>query len=62
MYISDSLLHTNQEVIGVYLQLDIQTEIEVKNLFDLPKLQQLMGNLKMKINKSRLARELNVDR
>lgn len=62
MYISESLLHTNQEVIGVYLQLDIQTEIEVKNLFDLPKLQQLMGNLKMKINKSRLARELNVDR
>ena len=46
----------------MYIKLDIQTEFEVKSLTDLPNLRKLMGNLKMKINKSQLARELNVDR
>lgn len=46
----------------MYLELDIQTEIEINNLSDLSKLKQLMENLKMKINKSQLARELGADR
>ncbi|MDR4244367.1 IS21 family transposase, partial [Bacillus thuringiensis] len=46
----------------MYIKLDIQTEFEVKSLSDLPNFKKLMGNLKMKINKSQLARELNVDR
>ena len=54
MYKFNWILHTYYEVIGMYLELDIQTEIEVNDLFDLPKLKQLMGNLKMKINKSQL--------
>lgn len=46
----------------MYLQLDIQTEIEIKSLYDLPKLKTLMENLNMKINKSQLAREMGTDR
>ncbi|MEC3550443.1 IS21 family transposase, partial [Bacillus thuringiensis] len=46
----------------MYIKLDIQTEFEVKSLSDLPNFKKLMGNLKMKINKSPLARELTVDR
>ncbi|MEC3354952.1 IS21 family transposase, partial [Bacillus cereus] len=46
----------------MYIKLDIQTEFEVKSLSDLPNFKKLMGNLKMKINKSQLARELNVER
>ncbi|MCR6789953.1 MULTISPECIES: IS21 family transposase [Bacillus cereus group] len=46
----------------MYIKLDIQTEFEVKSLSDLPNLKKLMENLKMKINKSQLSRELNVDR
>ncbi|MRD40101.1 IS21 family transposase, partial [Bacillus thuringiensis] len=44
------------------MKLYIETEFEVKSLSDLPNFKKLMGNLKMKINKSQLARELNVDR
>lgn len=62
MYKSNRILHNYYEVIGMYLKLDIQTEIEVKSLCDLSKLKQLMENLKMKINKSQLARELGADR
>lgn len=62
MYNFDSILHTNQEVISMYIQLDIQTDFEVKSLTDLAKLKLLMENLKMKINRSQLARELGVDR
>ena len=54
--------HTYYEVIDMYLELDIQAKIEVKDLCDLPKLKQLMGNLKMKINSSKLGRELGADR
>ena len=62
MYNFDSILHTNQEVISMYIQLDIQTDFEIKSLTDLAKLKLLMENLKMKINRSQLARELGVDR
>ncbi|AWC27160.1 IS21 family transposase [Bacillus cytotoxicus] len=46
----------------MYIKLDIPTEFEVKSLTDLPNFKNLMENLKMKVNKSQLARELNVDR
>ncbi|EOQ04718.1 transposase for insertion sequence element IS232 [Bacillus cereus VD184] len=46
----------------MYIKLDIPTEFEVKSLTDLPNLKNLMENVKMKVNKSQLARELNVDR
>lgn len=62
MYNFSWILHTDSEVVSMYIKLDIQTEFEVKSLTDLPNLRKLMGNLKMKINKSQLARELNVDR
>jgi hypothetical protein len=62
MYISNRIIHTNAEVVSVYIKLDIPTEFEVKSLTDLPNLKNLMENLKMKVNKSQLARELNVDR
>lgn len=46
----------------MYLGLDITTDIEINGLEDLPKLQIVMESLKMKVNKSQLAREFNVDR
>lgn len=46
----------------MYIQLGVSTNIEIKSLTDLPKLKLLMESLNMKINKSKLARELNVDR
>ncbi|AOM08779.1 IS21 family transposase [Bacillus thuringiensis] len=46
----------------MYIKLDISTEFEIKSLTDLSNLKSLMENLKMKVNKSKLARELNVDR
>ncbi|MEC3506123.1 IS21 family transposase, partial [Bacillus thuringiensis] len=44
----------------MYIKLDIQTEFEVKSLSDLPNFKKLMGNLKMKRQKSHVARELHV--
>lgn len=46
----------------MYITLDVQTDFEINSLSDLPKFKQLMENLKMKINKSQLAREMGVDR
>lgn len=46
----------------MYMTLNVQTEFEIRSLKDLPKLKSIMENLKMKINKSKLARELGVDR
>lgn len=46
----------------MHVPINIQTEIKVENLSDLPKYKRLMESLGMKINKSKLARELNVDR
>ncbi|HIW33228.1 MAG TPA: IS21 family transposase [Candidatus Paenibacillus intestinavium] len=45
----------------MYMTLDVQTEFEIHSLLDLPKFKSLMENLKMKINRSQLARELDVD-
>lgn len=46
----------------MHIQLNINTDIEITSLVDLPKLKTLMESLKMKINKSRLARDMGVDR
>src|SRR5699024_12645742 len=42
--------------------IDINTEIEINGLEDLPKLNLLMESSNMEINKSQLARDINVDR
>lgn len=62
MYRIDFLFHTNLEVISMYIALNVEVDFEIKSLSDLPKFKQLMEQLKMKINKSQLARELDVDR
>ncbi|MBW8352166.1 IS21 family transposase [Bacillus sp. IITD106] len=46
----------------MHIQLNINTDIEINSLLDLPKLKMIMESLKMKINKSKLAREMGVDR
>ncbi|MCR2823894.1 IS21 family transposase [Lederbergia panacisoli] len=46
----------------MHLQLNINTDIEINSLLDLPKLKMIMESLKMRINKSRLARDMGVDR
>lgn len=46
----------------MHIQLNVNTKIEVNELTDLSKLKILMESLQMKINKSQLARDLNVDR
>lgn len=46
----------------MHIKIDVNTEIEVKELTDLPKLKIFMESLNMKINKSKLARDLKVDR
>ena len=46
----------------MHMQLSVNTEIEINSLSDLPKLKLLMENVNMKINKSRLARDMGVDR
>ncbi|HHE1068329.1 TPA: IS21 family transposase [Vibrio cholerae] len=46
----------------MHMQISVNTDIEIKSLADLPKLKLLMESLKMKINKSKLARDMGVDR
>lgn len=46
----------------MYITLEIQTDLEINSLTDLPKLKTLMENLKMKINMSQLGRDMGVDR
>jgi len=46
----------------MYITLNVETNFEITSLSDLPKFKQLMEHLKMKINKSKLAEELGVDR
>lgn len=58
----DCSLHTNHGVISMYIALNVETNFEITSLSDLPKFKQLMEHLKMKINKSKLAEELGVDR
>lgn len=44
------------------IQLDITTEFTINSLTDLAKFKQVMEHLNMKINKSKLARDMGVDR
>jgi len=46
----------------VHIQVNINTDIEINSLTDLPKLKMLMESSNMKINKSQLARDMGVDR
>jgi transposase len=46
----------------MYIAIPFETEFEINSVRDLPKFKQIMESLKMKINKSQLARELGVDR
>lgn len=56
------VLHNISEVNIMHMQIDINTKIEINTLEDLPKLNLLMESCNMKVNKSQLARDLNVDR
>jgi len=62
MYSFAMCMHNYFEVERMHVQLDLQTEIEIKSLEDLPKLKFLMESLNMKINKSKVGREMGVDR
>ena len=46
----------------MHIQLNINADVEINCLTDLPKLKMLLESSNMKINKSQLARELGVDR
>lgn len=46
----------------MHIKIDVNTEIEIKELTDLLKLKIFMESLNMKIYKSQLARDLGVDR
>ncbi|MCP1143371.1 IS21 family transposase [Lysinibacillus endophyticus] len=46
----------------MYIQLNVETTFELKSLTDLAAYKQIMEHLKMKINKSKLARDMGVDR
>lgn len=46
----------------MHIQLNINTNVEINSLTDLPKLKILLESSNMEINKSQLARELGVDR
>lgn len=45
----------------MHIKIDVNTEIEIKKLTELPKLKIFMESLDMKINKSKLARDLYMD-
>lgn len=62
MYSFEKYMHTYSEVEKMHVQLDINTEFNLKSINDLPQFKLIMESLKMKINKSELARQLNVDR
>lgn len=46
----------------MHMQINVNSSIEINSLVDLPKFKLLMESLKMKINKSQLARDMGVDR
>lgn len=46
----------------MYIQLNVNTQFELNSLADLATYQQIMEQLNMKINKSKLARDMGVDR
>ncbi|MGG5370400.1 hypothetical protein IGI67_002025 [Enterococcus sp. AZ196] len=62
MYIFKKIPHTLFEVIVMEFEMNIDTTFEVKSLSDLPRLGEVMKELKLKINKSKLARDLGKDR
>src|SRR5699024_6981381 len=62
MYSFDEIPHNIFGVNIMHIQLNINADVEVKGLTDLPKLKTLLESSNMKINKSQLARELGVDR
>jgi transposase len=63
MYNFDEMKHTGLKgEMSMYITLNVQSNIEIRSLLDLPKLKSLMENLNMKMNISQLARELEVDR
>lgn len=62
MYKIDVGLHTNLGGISMHISLNVDVTFEIKSLSDLPKFKQMMEYMKMKINKSKLAEELGVDR
>jgi transposase len=62
MYSFDEILHN---ILGwniMHIRLNINTDVKINGLTDLPKLKALSESSNMKINKSQLARELEVDR
>lgn len=46
----------------MYIQLEIETDFKINSLSDLANFKQVMEHLNMKINKSKLARDMGVDR
>ena len=62
MYRFDKLLHNIFGVNIMHIAIDINTDLTISSLTDLPKLKLLMESLNMKINKSELARKFKVDR
>ncbi|MFT9820066.1 IS21 family transposase [Lysinibacillus sp. NPDC056185] len=46
----------------MHIQLEIETEFKINSLSDLANFKQVMEHLNMKVNKSRLARDIGVDR
>jgi hypothetical protein len=57
MYNFDEMKHTGLKgEMSMYITLNVQSNIEIRSLLDLPKLKSLMENLNMKMNISQLAR------
>ena len=46
----------------MHIQLEVETEFKINSLSDLANFKQVMEHLNMKINKSKLARDMGVDR
>lgn len=46
----------------MHIAVNVNTEIEINSLLDLPKLKMLLEGSKIKVNKSKLARDIGVDR
>src|SRR5690625_945070 len=62
MYSFNRILHNNSGVNIMHIELNVNADVEINDLTDLPKLKLLMESSKMKVNKSQLSRELGVDR
>src|SRR5699024_11873476 len=61
MYRFAKLLHNTFGVNIMHIAIEINTDLTISSLTDLPKLKLLMESLNMKINKSELARKFKVD-